>query len=216
MSLRASGSDPSSDSDPFDIIRFMAAFLLIGGTVISVALWATDVTTQGLVLVGSLWSIYGLTHAVLDGVLDPLIELGGRVVTNAGLVPYRQGYSAIESLVARGEYQAAAVDYAVRAARGDSDALTRRASLLAGPLGDPQTALGELEQFRATPNLKPVDDIRVGLALAHLHERALDDPGAAMRELRRLIDRYPTVRGVRRMRQTLAGLKAQYVHGPDA
>lgn len=210
MSLRSSASESRDAADPFDLVRFVAAMLLVGGTVVALVLWATGISEKALLLIGSLWSIYGLIHATLDGVLDPLLEFGARVIGNAGLIPYRQGYSAIESLVARGEYQAAAVDYSVRAARGDADALTRRAVLLAGPLHEPQTALQELEQYREAHTLKPVDDIRIGLALAQLHERSLADPGLAMRELRRLIDRYPTVRGVRRMRQTLAALKQQH------
>jgi hypothetical protein len=42
-----------------------------------------------------------------------------------------------------------------------------------------------------------------------LYERRLKDPGRAMGELRRLIDRYPTAQGARRLRAALGELKAQ-------
>jgi hypothetical protein len=48
----------------------------------------------------------------------------------------------------------------------------------------------------------------VGLALVELYEHHLADPGRAMAELRRLIDRYPTAQDARRLRTALAELKA--------
>jgi hypothetical protein len=61
------------------------------------------------------------------------------------------------------------------------------------------------------------DDFRVGLALVELYEHHLADPGRAMAELRRLIDRYPTAQGARRLRNALADLKAQrYASEPPA
>jgi hypothetical protein len=47
------------------------------------------------------------------------------------------------------------------------------------------------------------------LALVELYENDLKDPGRAMAELRRLIDRYPTAQGARRLRVALASLKAE-------
>jgi hypothetical protein len=116
-------------------------------------------------------------------------------------------------MVARGEVDAAAATYAHHAAGGDSEALVRRAALLAHPLNVPEQARIELEEFREQHPLKPADDIRVGLALAKLYEDALDDPGRAMREIRRLLDLYPNVRGLRHFRRTLAALKAERFGG---
>jgi hypothetical protein len=53
------------------------------------------------------------------------------------------------------------------------------------------------------------EDIRVGLALAELWEHRLGEPGRAMRELRRLLDRYPSNRRMRQIRAELAELKAR-------
>ena len=60
--------------DPFDLIRSAARFLLVFGTLVALALWATGITTDALLVVGALWSLYGLTHAVLDDLLDPLLS----------------------------------------------------------------------------------------------------------------------------------------------
>jgi outer membrane protein assembly factor BamD (BamD/ComL family) len=51
--------------------------------------------------------------------------------------------------------------------------------------------------------------MRIGLALVELHEERLGDPGRAMAELRRLIDRYPSSRHLRRLRAELVALKQQ-------
>jgi hypothetical protein len=66
----------------------------------------------------------------------------------------------------------------------------------------------ELESLQAQA-LSRRDDLRVGLALVDLYDRRLADPGRAMAELRRLIDRHPEDPGVRRLRESLAALKAE-------
>jgi len=197
-----------TSSDPFDLIRYAAGFLLGAGTIVAFVLWLTGITPRALLLVGALWSVYGLIHAVLDGVLDPLLDLAAEMLQNIGLTPHRRSYSYIEALLARGETDAAAAEYAALAARGDAQAQARRAALLAGPLKLPAKARIELEEFREGRSLGAQDDIRIGLALADVNERGLDDPGRAMREIRRLLDLYPNARGLRHFRRTLAALKA--------
>jgi hypothetical protein len=209
MPLFASSKSLGSSSDPFDFIRYAAGFLLALGTIVAVVLWLTGITPDALLLVGALWSLYGLMHAVLDGVLDPAIDLVTAMLQNVGLSPFRQGYSQIETMVVRGNIDAAAAEYAQLAAQGDAQALVRRTALLAGPLKMPEKARIELEEFREGRSLNPADDIRVGLALAGVYEDSLAEPGRAMREIRRLLDLYPNSRGLRHFRRTLAALKAE-------
>ena len=90
------------------------------------------------------------------------------------------------------------------------EATVRRAALLGGPLGQPETALVELENLRGSP-LSAAADLRVGTALVDLLERRLNDPGRAMAELRRLIDLHPGHRSSIRLRRALADLKAEHV-----
>jgi hypothetical protein len=175
--------------------------------VVAVFLWATGVTPDALLVIGALWSLYGFTHAVLDGMLDPLIDFGTRAIHGVGLGAYRQRYSHLEAMVARGDVEAAAHSYANLAAQGDAGALVRRAELLADRLGGAMKARIELEEFREARQPTGRDDIRIGLALARLAELQLDDPGRAMREIRRLLDLYPRARGLRHLERTLAALK---------
>ena len=78
----------------------------------------------------------------------------------------------------RGEIAAAAEAYRERAQRPSDrvEATVRRAALLGGPLGHPETALVELENLRGSP-LSAAEDLRVGTALVDLLERRLNDPG---------------------------------------
>jgi hypothetical protein len=176
-----------------------------------VLLALTGADPRALQLVGALWAIYGLTVGFLSGVLEPVIDGLFRVVSNFGIVRVGGGYSGIETLAARGHLQAAADAYAERARNKSErvDATLRRAALLAGPLNQSETAVIELDNLRTANALKPRDDFRVGLALVELYEHDLKDPGRAMKELRRLIDRYPTAQGARRLRVALAGLKSE-------
>ena len=113
----------------------------------------------------------------------------------------------------QGHVEAAAEAYRLRAQapRDRVNALIRRAQLLAGPLKLPHAAVGELEDVqRDAARLSAGEDMRVGLALTELYEQRLDDPGRAMVEIRRLIDRYPHARQARELRGLLAVLRTQH------
>jgi hypothetical protein len=88
------------------------------------------------------------------------------------------------------------------------EATVRRAALLAGPLGQPETALVELQALREH-RVSADADLRIGVALVDVYERRLGDPGRAMVELRRLIDLHPDRRATVRLRRELATLKAE-------
>ncbi len=204
--------------DPLRLIKLAVAAILLFATVISVLLTVTGVVPRAIVLVGICWALYGFIVAMLDGVLEPLIDGFARLLVDAGLQRTGAGYSGIESLVASGHYEAAAEEYRERAQESASrtEATLRRAALLAGPLKEPETAAAELDSLRSgeTP-MDPESDIRVGLALVQLYEISLDDPGRAMTELRRLIDRYPSTRRMRQLRIALAQLKQERFGNPS-
>jgi hypothetical protein len=195
--------------EPLRLVRITAGVLLFFGTILAVALALSGIAPRALLLIGAFWAIYGFIVGLTTGVLEPVIEGLAHVMANFGLVRVGGGYSAIETLVVRGQLEAAAEAYLERARRpGDRvEATVRRAALLAGPMGQPETALVELEGLRRA-GLSPADDLRVGAALVDLFERRLGDPGRAMVELRRLIDSYPDHRSARRLRRALADLKA--------
>ena len=205
---RANG--PSDE--PLRLVRITAAVLLLFGTVVAVALALSGIAPRALQLVGLFWAIYGFIVGLTSGILEPLIDGLSHVLANVGLVRVGGGYSVIETLVVRGEIATAAEAYRERAQRPAErvEATLRRAALLGGPLGQPETALVELEGLRRS-RLSTADDLRVGVALVDLYDRRLGDPGRAMAELRRLIDRHPGDRSVRRLRQALAALKAEHL-----
>lgn len=201
--------------EPLGLVRLVVGTIALAWTVIAVLLALTGADPRALQLVGALWAIYGLTVGFLSGILEPVIDGFFHAVSNFGIVRVGAGYSGIETLAARGHLQAAADAYAERARNKPQrvEATLRRAALLAGPLSQAETAAIELDNLRARGPLPPRDDFRVGLALVELYEQDLKDPGRAMAELRRLIDRYPTAQGARRLRVALAGLKAERFAG---
>jgi hypothetical protein len=200
--------------EPFGLVRLVVGAIVLLGTVLAITLAVVTRDLRMLELVGALWAVYGLTVGFLSGVLEPVIDGFAQLMSNIGLTRIGEGYSSIETLAVRGHYAAAAEEYAERARNPAErvEATLRRAELLAGPLAEPETAAVELDSLRAHP-LSSRDDFRVGLALVDLLEHRLNDPSRAMAELRRLIDRYPTARDVRRLRAALSELKSERFGG---
>jgi hypothetical protein len=196
--------------EPLGLVRLVVGSLALIGTVLAVLIALVAREPRALELVGALWAVYGLVVGFVSGVLEPVIDGFFQLLANAGLMRAGGGYSSIETLVARGHLDAAAEAYAERARNPAerAEATLRRAALLAGPLREPETAAIELDNLRAS-HLSKRDDFRVGLALVELYEHHLADPGRAMSELRRLIDRYPTAQDARRLRAALSELKAE-------
>jgi hypothetical protein len=196
--------------EPFSLVRLAVGAVALLGTVLAVVLAIATGDARMLELVGALWAVYGLTIGFLSGVLEPVIDGFFQLLANAGLRRVGTGYSGIETLEVRGHPEAAAEAYAERARNPAErvEATLRRAVLLAGPLAEPESAAVELDSLR-THELAPRDDLRVGLALVDLYENRLANPGRAMAELRRLIDRHPTAQGARRLRTALREIKSQ-------
>jgi hypothetical protein len=204
---------PAADhwsEEPFGLVRLAVGSVVLLGTILALVLAVVTHDARMLQLVGALWAIYGLTVGFLSGVLEPVLDGLFQLLMNAGLSPVGTGYSSIETLEAQGHHQAAAEAYAERARNRPErvEATLRRSQLLAGPLREPESAAVELDSLRAHP-LTPREDVRIGLALVDLYENRLDNAGRAMAELRRLIDRYPSGRGARRLRAALRELKSQ-------
>jgi hypothetical protein len=196
--------------EPFSLVRLAVGSVALLGTFLAMFLAVATRDARMLELVGALWAVYGLTVGFLSGVLEPVIDGFFELLANAGLRRVGSGFSGIEALEVQGHHEAAAEAYAERARDPTAriEATLRRAKLLAGPLAEPESAAVELDSLRAH-RLTPGDDFRVGLALVNLYEHTLNQPGRAMAELRRLIDRYPTAHGARRLRAALRQLKAQ-------
>jgi hypothetical protein len=207
--LRLPPFDGSSE-EPLRLVRITAGALLLFGTVVAILLALSGIAPRALQLIGMFWAIYGFVVGITSGVLEPVIDGVARALTDWGLMRAGGGWSAIEAMAARGQLEEAAEAYRSRAAdpRERVTATLRRAALLAGPMRQPETAAVELEDLQRRP-LAPHDDLRVGIALVDLYDRRLGDPGRAMTELRRLIDRHPDGQGVSQWRRALALMKAE-------
>lgn len=180
-----------SVEDPFVLIRLVATLLLGLGTIVAIVVWLAAGDTRFLKLAFALWGVYGLTVGVVDGLLTPLVEGAGRALQGAGA---RGGsdYASIEALVVGGHYALAAEEYRLRAQapRERVGATMRRAALMAGPLNSPGIAATELDALRDGQQLSRDDDLKVGLALVNLYEHEMAEPGRALTELSRLVQRY--------------------------
>ena len=207
------GRAESVEADPFRYLRGVLAFLVGGGAVVALVLGLTGISPKALILAGVLWTLLGVLSGLVDWLLEPMIDFTVKVLSNVGLVRAGGGFSAEETLAAQGHTEAAAEAYRLRAQvpKDRVAALIRRAELMAGPLKLPHAAVGELEKLQQEADrLRPIEDMRLGLVLAELYEQRLNDPGRAMVEIRRLIDRYPQARQTCELRGLLAVLRRQH------
>lgn len=205
--------------DPFVLIRLVVSGLLFLATGVAIGLSLAGIAPRAWLLLGAIWAVYGVMHGLFDWVMEPLVGFLARGVGDIGVARIGGGFAAIEARAARGDAAGAAEGYLRRAAvpADRVAAMVRRAALLAGPLDRPGDAAAELDALRRTGgDLAPADDIAVGLALADLYEHRLGNPGRAMTELRRLIDRHPQVHHARRMRAMLATLREHHFGDPIA
>jgi hypothetical protein len=217
-SRRLSHPDPhvTMDQDPLRLARLFGGGLLLAATGVALGMWIAGTSSRAFLFLATLWAMYGIYSAILDGLLEPVIDGFAGLLQNIGLTRGGGGYSSIETMAAQGNIEAAATAYLdrARAGRGDAEALVRRAVLLAGSLHAPAQAAVELESFREARRLDAEADLRIGAALARLYEGPLQEPGRAMAELRRLIDRYPRGRHVRMLRRELEVLRDERFGAP--
>lgn len=199
--------------DPFGALRLAVGAIFLVVTLAAVVLAVTGIFPPALILVGTLWTLYGVVRFTIDHMAEPGADLVGGIIANGGVSRVADGHSEIETLVARGKYQDAAERwYQVAASEpAPAAAMLRRAELLAGPLQDPGTAAAELTLFRDAPRvpLRPAEDVAIGMTLGNIYEHRLHDPARAMFELRRLLDKYPSTRHVRLIRGALKALKTR-------
>ena len=135
-------------ADPISYLRVAVGLLLVGATLVAVGLAVTGIAPRAILLIGLLWGIYGLFYALVDGLLEPLIDFAARALTDAGLARRSEGFSDVEAMVSQGHLELAAGICGERAReKGSAEAAIRQARLLAGPLRNPGRAMVELRRF---------------------------------------------------------------------
>ena len=198
-----------------DDVRALAYGLLVFG-----------VTVSAWLLIAHRLSVGVLVGAALAGALSAGIGLGlsagagagvHRVMMSGSSTPYEEQFSYQESLVMRDLVDDALASYeAIIAERpAMTSARLRAAALYASRGGDPRRAAELLREVMSTPNVPARDDIAASNRLIELLMGPLAEPGRAMVELRRLIDRHPDTDAAGRAKLTLAELKQEMAARPE-
>jgi hypothetical protein len=152
---------------------------------------------------GVVWSINRFSDAA--GTTMRVVTMG------AGGSPYEEQFSRERALVMQGKVSEAVEAFEQRAAAMPHNIEVRihAAELLAREGGNPERAAALLRQARAIPGLTVPQDIYVAHRLADLLSGPLREPGRALVELRRIIERYPGTPAARDARAGLSTVKAR-------
>jgi len=165
------------------------------------------------------WTIpIGLAAGAATATLGLIVaqSVGGawkRVMVNRDSTPYVQQYSQQQALVMQGKLDEALASFesVIRERPGSVDVRIRAAELYTRDKGDHRRAA---ELFREAQRLRAItleQEVYISHRLVDLLVGPLNEPGRALVELRRLIERYPNSDAARRAREALAELKARYV-----
>ena len=133
------------------------------------------------------------------------------VMSSGASTPYEEQFSYQDSLVIRGQVAEALASYeAIIAERPSAAAPRLRAAALYASRGDDPRRAAELaREVQRIPGVAAKDDIAATNRLIELLAGPLGEPGRAMVELRRLIDRHPGTDAAARAKLTLAELKQE-------
>jgi len=192
-----------------DDLRALAYGLMVFALVISASLLITHRLSLGVIVVAA------VLGAVTGGVSLTLSSAAGagfhHVMMSGASTPYEEQFSYQESLVMRGLVDDALASYeAIIAERPTMiQARLRAAALYASRGGNPRRAAELLRAVMSAQDISARDDIAASNRLIELLMGPLGEPGRAMVELRRLMDRHPGTDAAARAKLTLAELKEQ-------
>ncbi len=137
-----------------------------------------------------------------------------RFAVDGTSTPYTEQYSYQQALVMRGQLDEALESFeAVMAEKPEAvDARIRAAELYARERGNHARAAELFREIQRIPTVTLGEDIYASNRLIDLLTGPLDDPGRALTELRRIVDRYPASPAAAHARDALTALKRR-VHG---
>jgi hypothetical protein len=126
-------------------------------------------------------------------------------------VPYEEQFSYQDSLVARGDVEGALESYEVIITERPDLPLPRlRAAELHARVGrDPARAADLFRSVRDMPAATQRDSLYASNRLIDLYDGPLADPGRALVELRRIVERFPGTQAATRARDALTRIKSQ-------
>lgn len=124
--------------------------------------------------------------------------------------PYEEQFSQEEALIMQRDYAGAAACFEQRIAIAqlpDTRVLIAAADLYRTHAENPTRSAELYRQAQKIPTLTPGQDVYVANKLADLYLGPLEQPGRALVEFRRLIERYPNSRTADQARMALANVK---------
>ncbi len=138
-----------------------------------------------------------------------------RVALDGTSTPYKEQYSREQALVMQGRVDDALASFEA-IIRGDPAATTARiraAELYARERDNAERAAELLREVQRNESCSAGEHVYVAHRLVDLYTGPLKDPGRALVELRRLIERFPTHPAAAQAREALAVLKERHQPG---
>lgn len=177
--------------------------------------------TAGAILTQGGASIRNLIFAVIAGAAAGSVGLAlsegagwlyKRFMVEGASTPYIENYSYQQALVMKGQLAEALESLeAVIAERPEAlEARLRAAELYAREANRPDRAAELFRDAQRHPALSVGNDVYVSNRLVDLYTGPLANPGRALVELRRLVDRYPGSAAAKNARDALARLKGAH------
>jgi hypothetical protein len=204
------------DRDPDAVDRLRAVVWgILGGVVTTGLLLGAALIEPGRP--GALWRALGggvVAGIAMTAAVRAASRGGGAaflafVQPSGKSCPSLPEHSRIDALAARGDIADALAAYeAAMTAAPDDAPLRVRAAALHARAGDAPRAAALLREVQRLPGRTADDDLAASNRLVDLYLGPLDDRGRALRELRRLADRYPGTVAGRGARDAIARLKA--------
>lgn len=142
-----------------------------------------------------------------------VVERTVRHVTMGGTsTPYEEQYSREQALVMQGRVDDALASFEaiIRDDPAAATARIRAAELYARERGNAERAAELLREVQRSESCSAGEHVYAAHRLADLYTGPLNDPGRALVELRRLIERFPTHPAAAQAREALVVLKARH------
>ena len=166
-----------------------------------------------------LWSVLAALSTAGLAILLSNAAGGGwqKVAMSGASTPYEEEFSYQQSLVMQGKVDEALASFEdlIAASPGAIEPRIRAAELYGQHREGARRAAELLREAQRVPSIAPGRDIYVTNRLVDLLTGPLAEPGRALVELRRLIDRYPTSTAASHARDALARIKRAMIAGAE-
>jgi tetratricopeptide (TPR) repeat protein len=198
-------------------LKALAYGLMVFGITItagSLLLVQSKVTlTAILILLATAFVCGGAVTALSMAISNAAGDAYKHLMVNGSSTPYKEQYSYQQALVMAGQLDDALESFeAVMAEQPEAiDPRMKAAELYARDKKNYVRAAEIFREVRSIPTVTAGEDIYATNRLVDLLNGPLNEPGRALVELRRLIEKYPASAGADHARDALAALKPRHV-----